>query len=95
MRMRSNNPAWPSRRDFLRTGAGAAIGLAVSANPGGFAGSLGQPGAAAQPPSPPWVRDLIIYEVAPKGFTSPQGPESGTFLSLQAKLPYLEDLGII
>lgn len=68
--------------------------MAMSANPRGFAGSLGQSGAAAPPPSPQWVRDLIIYEVAPKGFTSPQGPESGTFMSLKAKLPYLEDLGI-
>lgn len=47
-----------------------------------------------QPPTPPWVQDLIIYEVATKGFTSPNGPESGTFNSLRAQLPYLENLGI-
>jgi len=44
--------------------------------------------------APDWAKDLIIYEVATKGFTSPAGPESGTFNSLKEKLPYLEDLGI-
>ena len=47
-----------------------------------------------QPPSPSWVRDLIIYEIATKGFTSPHGPETGTFNSLKARLPYLQELGI-
>ena len=49
---------------------------------------------AAQPASPPWMKDLIIYEIATKGFTSPNGPESGTFNSLRAKLPYLQELGV-
>jgi len=40
------------------------------------------------------MRDLVIYEIAPKAFTSPAGPESGTFASLQSRLPYLQDLGI-
>ena len=44
--------------------------------------------------APEWTRDLIIYEIATKGFTSPSGPESGTFNSLKEKLPYLEELGI-
>jgi hypothetical protein len=44
--------------------------------------------------SPAWVRDLIVYEIATKSFTSPQGPGSGTFNSLREKLPYLGDLGI-
>jgi Alpha amylase, catalytic domain len=44
--------------------------------------------------TPDWARDLVIYEVATKGFTSPDGPESGTFRSLQEKLPYLAELGI-
>ena len=48
----------------------------------------------AQPPSPGWTKDLVIYEVATKGFTSPNGPESGTFASLKDKLPYLQELGI-
>lgn len=48
----------------------------------------------AYPNSPDWTRDLIIYEIATKAFTSPAGPESGTFRSLQEKLPYLHDLGI-
>lgn len=43
---------------------------------------------------PDWVRDLVIYEVAIKGFTSPNGPESGTFRSLMQKMEYLEDLGV-
>ncbi|MCG3772667.1 MAG: Intracellular maltogenic amylase [Nitrosomonadaceae bacterium] len=41
-----------------------------------------------------WIKDLIIYEIATRGFTSPDGPETGTFRSLQAKLPYLQELGI-
>jgi hypothetical protein len=49
---------------------------------------------AARRLSPAWTKDLVIYEIAPKGFTSPNGPESGTFNSLKAKLPYLHDLGI-
>jgi len=50
--------------------------------------------AAARRLSPAWTKDLVIYEIAPKGFTSPRGPESGAFNSLKAKLPYLHDLGI-
>ncbi len=95
MKKCGNNPAWTSRRDFLRAGAGAAASLAIGAKAPALAGAPSQFGAAAvQPPSPEWVRDLIIYEIAPKGFTSPRGPESGTFTSLKAKLPYLQDLGI-
>ena len=45
------------------------------------------------PPVPAWIDDLVIYEIATKGFTSPAGPESGTFDSLRAKLPYVRDLG--
>lgn len=44
--------------------------------------------------TPDYVNDLIIYEIATKGFTSPKGPESGTFNSLREKLTYLRDLGI-
>jgi Alpha amylase, catalytic domain len=44
--------------------------------------------------APAWLNDLILYEVATKGFTSPNGPESGTFDSLREKLPYLHELGI-
>jgi len=39
-------------------------------------------------------RDLIIYEIPTKSFTSPNGPESGTFKSLETKIPYLANLGI-
>ena len=44
--------------------------------------------------SPGWTKDLVIYEIATKAFTSPTGPESGTFESLKARMPYLQDLGI-
>jgi len=44
--------------------------------------------------TPEWAKDLVIYEVAIKGFTSPAGPESGTFNSLMEKMKYLEELGI-
>jgi len=37
---------------------------------------------------------LIIYEIVTKAFTSPNGPESGTFNSAREKLPYLEKMGI-
>src|SRR5690242_2345521 len=50
--------------------------------------------SSASPPPPEWTRDLVIYEIATKAFTSPNGPESGTFKSLQEKLPYLEKLGV-
>ncbi|MDR3792829.1 MAG: alpha-amylase family glycosyl hydrolase [Terracidiphilus sp.] len=50
--------------------------------------------SAIQPPAPEWMKELVIYEIATKGFTSPNGPESGTFKSLRAKLPYLQELGI-
>ncbi len=44
--------------------------------------------------TPAYIKDLVIYEVAPKAFTSPSGPESGTFRSMTDKLPYLKNLGI-
>src|ERR1700761_8429327 len=52
------------------------------------------PASARWRQSPDWVKDLVIYEVATKAFTSPNGPESGTFGSLQARLSYLQDLGV-
>jgi hypothetical protein len=44
--------------------------------------------------APDWIKDLILYEVASKGFTSPNGPESGNFDSLAERLPYLHELGV-
>ena len=44
--------------------------------------------------APDWAKDLVIYEISTKNFTSPNGPESGTFNSLKEKVPYLKDLGI-
>jgi Alpha amylase, catalytic domain len=49
-------------------------------------------------PPPDWIADLVIYELNPRGFTSPNGTGdgsgSGTFDSLRSKLPYLRDLGV-
>ena len=90
-----------SRRDLLKGGA-----LLALSSPIGFPGlakvltqspqgpTSGPPNPATQPASPEWMKDLIIYEVATKGFTSPHGPESGTFHSLRAQFAYLEELGI-
>ena len=41
--------------------------------------------------APDWTKDLVMYEIAPKGFTSPNGVSSdgagsGTFKSLEAKV---------
>ena len=49
--------------------------------------------------APSWVKDLVIYEIAPRGFTSPAGAGpggmgSGTFQSLAERVPYLEALGV-
>ncbi len=46
-----------------------------------------------------WVKDLVIYEVNPYAFTSPNGAGidgggSGTFKSMNEKIPYLSDIGI-
>lgn len=47
---------------------------------------------------PPWTRDLVVYEVNPRGFTSPNGSGdgdgSGTLASLADRLPYLGRLGV-
>ncbi len=44
--------------------------------------------------SPEWTKDLIVYEISTKNFTSPNGPGTGTFQSTQKKVPYLAELGI-
>lgn len=44
--------------------------------------------------TPSWAKDLIIYELSPKNFTSPHGPETGSFHSIKEKIPYLQELGI-
>jgi hypothetical protein len=48
----------------------------------------------AKPEEPDWLPGLIIYELSTRAFTSPNGPESGTFVSLAERLNYLRDLGI-
>ena len=48
--------------------------------------------------APAWAKDLVIYQLNPRAFTSPagsgNGSGSGTFRSLIEKLPYLADLGV-
>jgi glycosidase len=87
-----------SRRDFLKVATAGLAGLTSPLTARATAEQEAPPGVGPrtfiQPPSPKWVKDLIIYEIAPKGFTSPHGPESGTFDSLRTKLSYLQELGI-
>jgi hypothetical protein len=53
------------------------------------------PGPAA--PAPAWLRNLSIYELNPRAYTSPNGAGdgsgSGTWASLAARVPYLAALG--
>lgn len=44
--------------------------------------------------APEELENAIIYEIATKNFTSPNGAETGTFSSLEEKIPYLVELGI-
>lgn len=44
--------------------------------------------------TPDYLKHLVIYEIATKNFTSPNGPQSGTFASLTKKISYLKELGI-
>lgn len=52
----------------------------------------------ARVPAPAWTRDLVIYELNPRGFTSPRGAGdghgSGGFRSTAERIPYLADLGV-
>jgi hypothetical protein len=90
-----------TRRDFVK--AGTILALAPSLHLTSFSNALvnqsgeiasKRPSDLSQSPSPEWMKDLILYEVATKGFTSPHGPESGSFRSLREKLNCLKDLGI-
>lgn len=87
-----------SRRQFLKATTGVAAGLLPSSRalPAALQKTETAVGARkpVQPSPPSWARDLIIYEIATKGFTSPSGPETGTFSSLKSKLSYLKELGI-
>ncbi len=90
----------PWRRDFLKTAVSGCAGLMaapLSASAEAMPRALPEAttSSTADPPSPSWTKDLIIYECGTtKGFTSPNGPGSGTFESMTAKLPYLQELGI-
>ncbi len=88
-----------SRRNFIKAGLAGSAAL-VMAQVETLARSKTKilPSAviatSIQPPTPAWAKDLILYELEVKGFTSPKGPETGTFETLRQKLPYLQDLGI-
>ncbi len=49
-------------------------------------------------PAPEWTKDLVIYEINPYAFTSPNGAGdgsgSGTFAGVKEKMAYLQELGI-
>lgn len=49
-------------------------------------------------PAPSWAKDMVIYEINPRGFTSPagvgSGDGSGTFTSTAERFGYLQELGI-
>jgi hypothetical protein len=91
----ASDPTRRSRRSFLRIGAAGLIGTSRLPKSSGQPRAAGQESITpVQPSTPAWAQDLIIYEIATKGFTSPNGPETGTFNSLKTRLPYLEELGI-
>jgi len=50
------------------------------------------------PAAPVWTKDLVIYEINPYAFTSPDGAGdgggSGDFDSLRQKMDYIQDLGV-
>ncbi len=74
--------------------------VAVAFTGCGNGGRNPEPAATADPftPAPDWAMDLVIYELNPRGFTSPDGAGdgdgSGTFSSLRDRMGYLGDLGI-
>jgi hypothetical protein len=87
-----------TRRRFIVNGVCCSLYVAAAGSSAASAGPVssettGQSGTA-QPPAPGWAKDLVIYEIAPKGFTSPSGAGTGNFNSLREKLPYLRELGI-
>lgn len=59
---------------------------------------IGETSARNPYPAPAWAKDLVIYEINPRTFTSPNGvgggDGSGTFASTAKRFDYLEDLGI-
>jgi len=101
MTEKNERPVRFSRRDFLKAGTSFTLmpSIPLAAFPEATAqpdqdGDSRWPTDVSQPGPPEWMKDLIIYEVATKGFTSPHGPQSGTFASLRSKLTYLQELGI-
>ena len=55
------------------------------------------PAPATEPwqrPDPEWYKDAVFYEVLVRAFFDPEGTGSGTLAGLEAKLDYLEWLGV-
>ncbi|MBK7822249.1 MAG: hypothetical protein IPJ61_14630 [Tessaracoccus sp.] len=52
----------------------------------------------AIPEAPAWAKDLVMYQLNPRTFTSPDGAGagdgSGTFASMRERLPYLRRVGV-
>jgi len=44
--------------------------------------------------TPEYIDSLVLYEIATKAFTSPNGAESGTFNGVSEKISYLQELGV-
>ena len=96
----------PWRRKFLKAGVGGGMALmagllnafsssSAQTDSTGLAESKEKITDASRLTSPEWTKDLIIYELGTtQGFTSPNGPGTGTFKSLTGKFPYMQDLGI-
>jgi maltose alpha-D-glucosyltransferase/alpha-amylase len=51
-------------------------------------------GRIAIKPDPQWYKDAIVYEVRVSSFYDANGDGIGDFSGLEAKLPYLQDLGV-
>lgn len=61
------------------------------------ASDFSAPTPAAQPwerPDPQWYKDAVFYEVLVRAFFDPEGTGSGSLQGLEAKLDYLQWLGV-
>jgi hypothetical protein len=80
----------------MKTKLVMAAAVVLAATPGMLMGAEPHSKDLAEEPvpTPDWARHLIVCEIPIKAYTSPQGPESGTFNSLREKIPHLEALGV-
>lgn len=44
--------------------------------------------------APEDLEHLVLYEIATKNFVALDGPETGTFASVEERIPYLQELGV-